>query len=402
MHRLQYMNHGTEFETLAGNFVVDVSGTDRRRHPLVRVAPDRRRGGLLGRCTRRAPTPSTTTTAGWAASAMDQSGNIALAYNVSSSSTYPSLRYTGRTSDDPLGVMTADGDERSPPAPARAGRNRYGDYAAMGLDPADDCTFWFTGEYNLSTTWTTRWASFKFDQCGCLLEPTPPVAPGDLRRGQPDRPDLERRGPGDGHRLRGAALAHAGRPVRDDRGDRRQQPRFRRRSGIRLRRTPTSAGASRTTTSSSPPTAAPASPTRRTRSTVTPDGLCRCGRCSTGSAAPGPRSARLAGTCSAGTRRRRSAATQALYNIYRSTDPGLRAGAGQPGRQRHRRHRRAGPERPGRRRRNTSTSCARSTAPTSARTSTRSRLGRRRRQRRPGDPVLGGLRGRRTRSTTGR
>jgi hypothetical protein len=44
----------------------------------------------------------------------------------------------------------------------------------MGLDPSDDCTFWFTGEYNTSTTWTTRWASFEFDQCGCLVEPSVP------------------------------------------------------------------------------------------------------------------------------------------------------------------------------------------------------------------------------------
>jgi hypothetical protein len=44
--------------------------------------------------------------------------------------------------------------------------NRYGDYAAMSVDPVDDCTFWFTGEYNASPQWSTRIGAFKFDACG--------------------------------------------------------------------------------------------------------------------------------------------------------------------------------------------------------------------------------------------
>ncbi|NIM61333.1 MAG: hypothetical protein GTO30_06660, partial [Acidobacteria bacterium] len=48
-----------------------------------------------------------------------------------------------------------------------------GDYSAMNLDPDDDCTFWFTGEYNASSNWSTRIASFRFDACGCDLFPMP-------------------------------------------------------------------------------------------------------------------------------------------------------------------------------------------------------------------------------------
>src|SRR5207248_1317315 len=39
--------------------------------------------------------------------AMDGSGGIALAYSVSSSTTRPALRYTGRNSGDAAGTMTA-------------------------------------------------------------------------------------------------------------------------------------------------------------------------------------------------------------------------------------------------------------------------------------------------------
>ena len=42
---------------------------------------------------------------------------------------------------------------------------RYGDYAAMSIDPSDDCTFWFTGEYNPANQWSTRIAKMIFAEC---------------------------------------------------------------------------------------------------------------------------------------------------------------------------------------------------------------------------------------------
>ena len=172
MHRLQYINHDDDFETLVGNFVVDASGTDRAG---IRWFELRRTGGAASMWTlHQEGTYSIDTDNRWmGASAMDQSGNIALAYNVSSGSTFPGLRYTGRHEADTLGVMTAV-ETTLVAGTSYNGSNRYGDYAAMGLDPQDDCTFWFTGEYNISTGWSTRIASFKFDLCGCS---TPPGAP---------------------------------------------------------------------------------------------------------------------------------------------------------------------------------------------------------------------------------
>jgi hypothetical protein len=77
---------------------------------------------------------------------MDADGNIALAYTIVSSTHFPSLRYTGRYSTDPLNVMTiaeesiAEGTQSDP-------ANRYGDYSQMTIDPNDDLTFWSIGEY---------------------------------------------------------------------------------------------------------------------------------------------------------------------------------------------------------------------------------------------------------------
>src|SRR4030095_6642197 len=44
--------------------------------------------------------------------------------------------------------------------------NRWGDYTAMCLDPADDATFWYTNEYYNPTgtfLWKTKIGAFKFD-----------------------------------------------------------------------------------------------------------------------------------------------------------------------------------------------------------------------------------------------
>jgi PKD repeat protein len=43
---------------------------------------------------------------------------------------------------------------------------RWGDYYSMAVDPVDDCTFWMVGMYRPASSWNTRLANFKFDDCG--------------------------------------------------------------------------------------------------------------------------------------------------------------------------------------------------------------------------------------------
>jgi hypothetical protein len=96
--------------------------------------------------------------------AMDAGGNITLGYSISSSSMFPSIRYTGRLNGDPPGVMTlaekgiinGGGSQTSPDG-------RWGDYSAMVADPAESGKFWYTQEYYASTSdksWKTRIGSF--------------------------------------------------------------------------------------------------------------------------------------------------------------------------------------------------------------------------------------------------
>lgn len=98
--------------------------------------------------------------------AMDKVGDIAVGYSVSSSSMYPSIRYTGRVSTDPLGTLEGEASIVDGTG-SQTNVGRWGDYTALTVDPVDDCTFWYTNQY-LATNgknWRTRIASFKFTTC---------------------------------------------------------------------------------------------------------------------------------------------------------------------------------------------------------------------------------------------
>lgn len=163
MWRLQYRNFGPH-ETLVGNLVTDVDTTDRGG---IRWFELRKTGGSWTLHQQGTYAPDAAHR--WMGSiAMDEDGNIALSYSVSSSTVFPSIRYAGRLTSDPSGtlpqgeftVIAGGGSQTAP--------TRWGDYSSMNVDPSDDCTFWYTNEYIAagSTTWRTRVASFKFDSCG--------------------------------------------------------------------------------------------------------------------------------------------------------------------------------------------------------------------------------------------
>ena len=100
--------------------------------------------------------------------AVDKVGNAAVGYTKSGTATYPGLAYAGRTAAAAAG--TFDQTERALVAGTGAqkgGYNRWGDYSDLALDPADGCTFWYTGEYYATTgnAWRTRIGSFKLPGC---------------------------------------------------------------------------------------------------------------------------------------------------------------------------------------------------------------------------------------------
>ena len=160
MHRPQY-RHWANHQAIVGSFATDVNGSNLAGVRWFELRKTAATWSLF-----QEGTYSLDAVSRWMSSiAMDGDGNIALGYNAANAATFPGLRYTGRTAADPLGTMGAETTLIA--GSASNASNRYGDYASLNVDPYDDCTFWFTGEYNPAAQWSTRIGTFKFPPAEC-------------------------------------------------------------------------------------------------------------------------------------------------------------------------------------------------------------------------------------------
>ena len=172
MYRLAYRNFG-DHESMVVNHSITAGSSVGVRWYELRIDPVTRNPSIFQQGT-YAPDSNFR----WMGSiAMDQSGDMALGYSVSSSALHPQIRYTGRLSGDAAGQMAQGEGTIFAGAGSQTGSSlsRWGDYSMMAVDPVDDCTFWYTTEYipaNGAFNWSTRIASFKFPSCGAA-SPTP-------------------------------------------------------------------------------------------------------------------------------------------------------------------------------------------------------------------------------------
>ena len=100
--------------------------------------------------------------------AMDAAGNIAVGFNAMSRNDFSSVYVAGRKPSDPRGAMFGPLRLALGSGVQFNSFKRWGDYSSMTVDPKDDCTFWFTQEYYISSgsfNWATHVGAFKFDNC---------------------------------------------------------------------------------------------------------------------------------------------------------------------------------------------------------------------------------------------
>lgn len=170
MFRVQYRNFGT-YSTMVLNHTVDADGNG-----LAGIRWYELRDSLNGNGWNiyQQGTYSPDNDHRWMASvAMNGEGTIGMGFTVSDhDSVYPSIRYTGRHKDAPLGEMSYDEIELMAGRGSQA-YNRWGDYSMTSVDPVDDSTFWHTNEYCIGG-WRTRIASFDF---GPIEAPTVDAGP---------------------------------------------------------------------------------------------------------------------------------------------------------------------------------------------------------------------------------
>jgi VCBS repeat-containing protein len=173
LNRLVYRNFGSH-ETLLGNFATnrDPTVSTSAVSAGIRWFELRRVGGpgnpwtLHQEGTFGGDSNSPTAQFFMGGIAMDGAGNIGLGYSKTDTSPaiFPSIGVTGRLAVDPSGTMQGEAAVVSG-VQSQTNTDRWGDYANMSIDPADDCTFWYTNEYMPGASWGTRIVSFLFEEC---------------------------------------------------------------------------------------------------------------------------------------------------------------------------------------------------------------------------------------------
>jgi hypothetical protein len=105
----------------------------------------------------------------WMASpAIDRQGNIAIGYSFGDATHFPGQRFAARLAADPKGLLTARESVLVEGEASQTTTLRWEDYTQTAMDPADDCTIWYVGDYLKAgaATYSTRIGAFRLPGCG--------------------------------------------------------------------------------------------------------------------------------------------------------------------------------------------------------------------------------------------
>jgi predicted metalloprotease with PDZ domain len=95
--------------------------------------------------------------------ALDGRGNLGIGYSFGGTPHFPGQRFAGRLADDPPGVLTLGETVLAEGEAAQTSTNRWQDYTQTAVDPTDDCTIWYVGDYlkKGAKTYSTRIGAFR-------------------------------------------------------------------------------------------------------------------------------------------------------------------------------------------------------------------------------------------------
>jgi hypothetical protein len=107
----------------------------------------------------------------WMASpAIDRLGNIGIGYSFGGTANFAGQRFAGRVPSDPPGVLGLREMVLVEGEASQSNSLRWEDYTTTAIDPSDDCTVWYVGDYlkKDATTYSSRIGSFRMPGCGQL------------------------------------------------------------------------------------------------------------------------------------------------------------------------------------------------------------------------------------------
>jgi hypothetical protein len=99
--------------------------------------------------------------------AMDKKGNIGVGYSFGGAPNFTGQRFAARLANDPKGLLSLHESILVDGEASQTASLRWEDYTTTAIDPSDDCTFWYVGDYlrKGSSSYSTRIGSFRLPNC---------------------------------------------------------------------------------------------------------------------------------------------------------------------------------------------------------------------------------------------
>jgi hypothetical protein len=98
---------------------------------------------------------------------IDRKGDIGIGYSFGGDPNYPGQRFAARLAKDPKGLLTFKETVLAEGQAAQTNTLRWEDYTTTAMDPSDDCTFWYVGDYikSAGASYSTRIGGFRLPGC---------------------------------------------------------------------------------------------------------------------------------------------------------------------------------------------------------------------------------------------
>jgi hypothetical protein len=98
---------------------------------------------------------------------VDKKGNIGIGYSFGGTPHFAGQRFAARLADDPPGVLTLREAVLVEGEASQTNTLRWEDYTQAAIDPSDDCTMWYVGDYlrKDAATYSTRIAALRMPNC---------------------------------------------------------------------------------------------------------------------------------------------------------------------------------------------------------------------------------------------
>ncbi len=99
--------------------------------------------------------------------AMDREGNIGVGYSFGGTPHFAGQRFAARMAKDPKGKLTLRETVLVEGEAPQTNTLRWEDYTTTAIDPSDDCTFWYAGDYVKAdaATYSSRIGAFRLPGC---------------------------------------------------------------------------------------------------------------------------------------------------------------------------------------------------------------------------------------------